>query len=527
MPRLLHGEVISTAKVMAAYDDIARRSRDVSLGSFVLAPPSFSKFGFLFPTLQSEAANLLPTSSQTREALIALGRTMRDTSQGEAAGDSTIPAAYTYFGQFIDHDVTLDMVSAPTEMDLFRADLAPLSQDAVREQLHNARTPMLDLDNVYGLPAPFNGEKLGIGKVTRLNGPQAPLSRPAHATDDDHDVPREGRHADPRDDRAALIGDPRDDENTVIAQLQCAFLRAHNAFVDQGHSFGEARTLLTQHYQYLVVHDFLKRVADPAVVDDILQNGNRLYNPGEGPLYMPLEFSVAAYRFGHSMVRRAYNFNLNFNDSGEVGTFPAGLELLFTFTALSGQLGNEQLGESDTLPDNWIIEWQRFVNEGQGSNRARKIDTKLVEPLFELRDVQGKPLSGQGADFGSLAVRNLLRGYLLRLPTGQAVAQALGHTPLTAQELETAANDDAQAAALRDGGFTERTPLWYYLLAEAAHGGGQHLGPVGSTIVAEVLIGLCRRSPNSILTRDWNPSLGGTSGSFELSDLLRLAGVLS
>ena len=39
--------------------------------------------------------------------------------------------------------------------------------------------------------------------------------------------------------------------------------------------------------------------------------------------------------------------------------------------------------------------------------------------------------------------------------------------------------------------------LWHYLLAEANHHGGQRLGPVGSTIIADVLIGLVRRSDDS------------------------------
>ena len=125
-------------------------------------------------------------------------------------------------------------------------------------------------------------------------------------------------------------------------------------------------------------------------------------------------------------------------------------------------------------------------------------------------------------------MRNLLRGYLLGLPTGQAVAKALGETPLMAQALKDAAGDEAQAEALEDGGFLERTPLWYYVLAEAAHGGGQRLGPVGGTVVAEVLIGLCRRSPESILDDpNWQPTLTEGGGSFELSSLLRSAGVLT
>jgi hypothetical protein len=137
-------------------------------------------------------------------------------------------------------------------------------------------------------------------------------------------------------------------------------------------------------------------------------------------------------------------------------------------------------------------------------------------------------------------VRNLLRGYLLRIPTGQAVAAALGRAPLTPAQLEASAVSPAQVDVLRDAGFLERTPLWYYILAEAAAaatpapgeaagGGGERLGPVGSTIVAEVLIGLVRRSEDSILGRaHWQPSLPSTQpGTFELADLLRFAKVLA
>jgi hypothetical protein len=181
---------------------------------------------------------------------------------------------------------------------------------------------------------------------------------------------------------------------------------------------------------------------------------------------------------------------------------------------------------TDTLPENWIIEWENFVDAGTPFNKARRIDTKLVEPLFHLPNVQGQPEQGDGA---RLAVRNLLRGYLLRIPTGQAVSQALGQTPLTPAEIEAATASDEQVRVLREARFLERTPLWYYVLAEAAaRAGGQHLGPVGSAIVAEVLIGLVRRSQDSILRhKHWRPSLPSAQpGTFTLSDLLTFAGVL-
>ncbi|HYP53233.1 MAG TPA: peroxidase family protein [Pyrinomonadaceae bacterium] len=333
------------------------------------------------------------------------------------------------------------------------------------------------------------------------------------------------------------MGDPRNDENTIVAQLHTAFLRAHNALVKRGLTFAQARRELTQHYQHIVIHEFLKTIADPQIVDRIIRYGNRFYDASGPRFFMPLEFAVAAYRFGHTLVRSTYDFNLNFNTSDQPGTVPASLQLLFTFTALSGQLGpgGTPGAGSDTLPDNWIIEWENFVGAGRPVQWARRVDTKLAEPLFELRDLLGNPV--QPPDGARLAVRNLLRGYLLRMPTGQAVARAIGAQPLTPPELMAVASsvpaapgEESQATVLRDSAFLRRTPLWYYVLAEgAARGGGNRLSPVGSTIVAEVLIGLVRRSNDSILSgpSTWRPTLPGERpGRFTLADLLRLAGVL-
>ena len=274
-----------------------------------------------------------------------------------------------------------------------------------------------------------------IGKVTKLNGTSVPFKRPP-GKGDDNDLPREPRNADPLHDRAALIGDPRNDENLIIAQLHLAFLKAHNRLVDQGRTFEEARRLLRQHYQHIVLHDFLKRVADPAIVDAIITDGNRFYDAMGEPFFLPLEFTVAAFRFGHTMIRDTYDFNLNFPD--------ATLGLLFTFTALSGELG-----DFDTLPDNWIIQWERFIAAGGGRNKARKFDTKLVRrpvpaPDGHRRDPSSRP------DAANLAVRNLLRGYGLRMPTGQAMANRLGLPVLTAAQLEAAAASDTPGRRAQD-----------------------------------------------------------------------------
>ena len=521
MPRLAHGAVPTPKQLRAAQRDLATSATDVELGFAVAGPAALQDFDFLFLQLQDNAANLLPQSATTPARLKELGRTMVD--PGTATGDSDIPAIYTYFGQFVDHDITLESGSFTTTK-LLSATMVPLGLDKIRNDLKNLRTATLELDSLYGPLAPRgfpNLNKLLLGRVTPLQGTAKPSLRP-RGKGDDNDLPREPRSPDITHDRAARIGDPRNDENLIIAQLHLAFLKAHNRLVDQGRTFAQARRLLRQHYQHIVLHDFLKRVADPTVLDRILQQGNRLYDALAEPFFLPLEFTVAAFRFGHTMIRDNYDFNLNFNRSGEPGTIAADLGLLFTFTALSGELG-----DFDTLPDNWIIEWEHFVDTGTGAaNRARKFDTKLAGGLFHLQTLQGQ--EQRPADAARLAVRNLLRGYGLRMPTGQAVARHLGLPVLTATQLKTAAASTTQASVLQNTGFLTRTPLWYYLLAEAKHHGGQRLGPVGSTIVAEVLIGLVRRSDDSILrTPGWTPSLPAANpGRFELADLLRFAKVL-
>jgi hypothetical protein len=145
--------------------------------------------------------------------------------------------------------------------------------------------------------------------------------------------------------------------------------------------------------------------------------------------------------------------------------------------------------------------------------------------LFDLTEFN-KPMPVEAR----LPVRNLLRGYMLRLPFGQAVARALDVRVMSPAEIEEVAQrvSAEQLAAVRAGGFSERTPLWYYILAEAAAEPSDRLGPVGSNLVAEVLIGLIRGSKDSILRKkDWQPTLGTTPGQFDLRDLLQLADVLN
>ncbi len=451
-------------------------------------------FGYMFPELQLDDANLLEDSATTEENLRRLGRVMRDPGETTIEG-IPVPAIHTFFGQFVDHELTLERGSA----DILLSAPRVLRLDEIQTKIVNSRSPDLDLDSVYGpdidgmLPPrdPSFPAKMAIAAVEPFRG--LPKGKDVW-----HDFPRLLPQGTP------LIGDSRNDENIIVSQLHIAFLRAHNTLITYGHRFEGARRLLRQHYQWIVLHDFLERIADPKIVELITHRGPRFFNPAPGSFFLPLEFSVAAYRFGHSKVRAGYG---SFNELNIGG----GLDLLFR--------------PRRRLTDDWIIEWPSFLDPQNPKRFPRPLDPSLTPKLLEL-PVTTLPARDREPN---LAIRNLIRGYILRMPTGQALAGAMGIVPMTPEEIASVASRfEGQVKALEEGRFLTKTPLWFYILAEAAfHSQGYHLGPVGSTIVAEVLIGVLRNSTDSILTdTQWRgPTLGATAGKFDLEDLLKLAGV--
>lgn len=532
-----------------------------------------SPFDYMFGDLAAgfPAHHLPGNPADVRRQLTALGVAMATENVADddplRPGDSVIPAVYTYWGQFIDHDITANTDRNNALTDLRQPDLTPINPQVVRENLRNLRQPTLNLDSVYGdgpdfagegseSAALYNGIELRVDDV--FAGDNIPGDHIPPADDLKHDLPRRLDAGLPPEATAeereihrttAIIGDARNDENLVVAQFHVAFLRFHNNVVtylretSNGYQmsdqeiFLQARDLVRWHYQWLVVHDYLKTIAMPGVVDKVLLDGNRHYVLGDGQEpYMPIEFSVAAYRFGHSMVRSSYDFNRNFGrkDGGRGVVLPsAPFGLLFAFTGgHKGPFG----GTSDsTLPFNWVIEWARFVDKGDGEadHFARRIDTKLAQPLAEMvNQVSGEDANAPAdiqAMLKGLAIRNLLRGYHLSLPTGQAVAAKIGARPLTTDDLQRG-NSQQLNDALQP--FLEHTPLWFYILKEAeirCH--GNFLGEVGSRIVAETLIGQLRADPESYLGqyRGWNPAKGVRLPNGEpivtITDLFRFAGV--
>lgn len=561
-------------------------------------------FDYLFPKLATDPAAHLPAGDPAKNAAVvaglkALGDAMVEDSlaPGEGTlqptGNSTIPPIFTYWGQFIDHDLTANTDRDSKISDITKPDLAPLDPAFVVQNLKNLRQPTVNLDSVYGDGPAFDskkptqagrmydGIKLRVGKVAlNPNNPPIPgvpippdrLEGEGDAAkfisvDPNRDLPRIGAlitqgvvkkedfpeefRKKPNFEQLAFIADARNDENLIIAQLHTAVLRFHNAVVDwvkanepndyQGRKRSEARLferaqqLTRWHYQWLVVNDFLKTMTVAGIVDNVLLGKPKHYAPRNGKPYMPLEFSVAAYRFGHTMVRAAYDHNRNFGRPAP-RQLPvidnASFDNLFAFTG-SGQPPFR--GPTKVLPFNWIIEWDRFIDKGSlfPDHFARKIDTRLAPPLRNMLNQGNDPTLAPDikAILKRLARRNLLRGYHLSIPTGQSVAAAMGVAPLTANELRLG-NSGPLNQVLEDNGFLDRTPLWFYVLKEAeVRANGNSLGELGSRIVCETIIGQLLNDPESYLKQQggWDPSKGAKLPNGDLivtiRDLFKFAGL--
>ena len=308
-------------------------------------------------------------------------------------------------------------------------------------------------------------------------------------------------------------------------------MRFHNRLVDVlGVPFEEARRLTRWHFQWVVVHDFLPRVVGSGMVGQVLEErGDRPAkvrldffkpkNPNQPML--PVEFAAAAYRFGHSMIRRRYTMSKVGSTTTRALIFGADPD----DPTLDPVFPN--LGGSRPIPPKLVAQWSNLFEVDGGLNRsggprpARKIDSSLSFPLANL------PASALASapQVGSLAERNLLRGKRLGLPSGQRVAAEIGAPGLTNTQL-----DPDRRLGLGAPGWGGEAPLWFYILKEAEllHAGEQ-LGPVGGRIVAEVLLGLLVRDKNSYLSTDPGfrptPPIAPAPGQFTTADLLKFAGV--
>jgi Animal haem peroxidase len=471
----------------------AARSRTVAT--------SPTTFGRLFPGLPAFA----PATDRVRDALRALGAPRGpldaedDLSKGPTLlitdptlslnnpNNPTHAAGTTFLGQFIDHDITFDTTSAmgvPTD---------PGSSP-------NGRTPSLDLDSVYGAGPVASPQLYDAVDRAKLRIDTGGIFE---------DLPRTGDGT-----NTAIVADPRNDENLMIAGLQCAFILFHNNAVEWARAngyaesaFAEARRLTTWHYHWVVLHEFLPSIVGQALVDEVARKGRRFYKPRMREGFIPVEFQAAAYRFGHSMVRPSYRANLKGDDGNPF------FGMVFDATG-EGQADPVDLRGGARAPRRFIG-WQTFFDFGDGEVKPnKKIDTRISTPLFNL------PLGAIASHDTpqSLPQRNLLRQLTWSLPSGQDVAKAMDVEKLTPDELKD----------VKPYGFDKSTPLWYYVLREAElRADGLTLGKVGGRIVAEVLIGLIQSDPSSFLVQkpSWTPTLTSAGSSFGMKHFLTFAGV--
>jgi Animal haem peroxidase len=526
--RLLTGAGVAGAGLVAASAGAMPGLTGSASAATSGAPANSGLFGRIFPQLAPFAS----VNSTVTAALMEVGQQggIMDALDDLAAGpkaliiDPTVngnptssnpygtnpdnpamTAGSTFVGQFTDHDITFDQTSQ-----------LGVSQNPLTSP--NARTPALDLDSVFG-GGPGIRPDLYVPNPDGSVGPQLQIgSGGVH-----EDVPRV---SDGDGTYSAILGDPRNDENLMIAGLQCAHILFYNrvlsdlgninlspypaaqgADLSNAHDqFLIARQITLWHYQWLLVNEHLPQIAGQAMVNNVLSQGNKFYNPPAGDAFMPIEFAAACYRFGHSMVRPSYraNFTSGTGDSTSPTADPFfGLVFDATEPNFSGPINYDR----DDLLGGYpaarrYIGWQTFFDLGDGQvKNNKKIDTKISSVLFTLPVPAIAPHTQTSPTV--LPQRNLLRQLTWGLPSGQAVAKAMGVPPLKPGDM---------------GGimdvylpFGSSTPLWYYILAEAkAVTGGVTLGPIAGRIVTETLIGLLRADATSYLSAQpgWTPFLG-------------------
>ncbi len=142
---------------------------------------------------------------------------------------------------------------------------------------------------------------------------------------------------------------------------------------------------------------------------------------------MPIEFSVAAFRLGHAMVRAALQLERGLRQRRRDARVPVHL------------LGARRRPRGRHPPASiWIADFRRLYDFGEANkpnltvpaakfNRAMRIDTTIVDPLQHLPpEAIGLPANaGFNDPRRNLAFRNLTRAKMLKLATGQQMATFL------------------------------------------------------------------------------------------------------
>ncbi|OIJ65007.1 hypothetical protein WN71_025745 [Streptomyces mangrovisoli] len=497
------------------------------------APENPKNFGIMFPSLRAKP--FAEPNDAVRKALEEVGRIggIMDAKEDLSAGperlllddkvngtptrsdqygsnpyNPTMTQGSTFFGQFIDHDVTFDRTT------VLGAPANPLISP-------NERSAALDLDILFG-GGPGHTPDLYVDNKSGTVGPKLRIGTGGVYESMPYVADGKGTYK-------TVTADPRNNETLMLEGLVVGYMKAYNRVLDDlksldlshiptakdadlssGHErYLAAKEVLLWHYHWLIVNEHLPQLVGQSLVDDILENGNRYYNPPKGNAFMPIEFGSGAYRFGHSQVDSSYrvNFTSGTGESSNPHKKPF-YALTFDHKSIPASKydDNTSYDRDDTLggypAKRRYIGWQTYFDFGDGQvMHNRKIDTKLTNILFKLPIPSIAP--GTEKSPVSLAQRNLLRQLTWATPSGQDLAELMKVDSLTKADLAEIGGVYAP--------FATKTPLWYYVLAEARTvNNGQSLGPVGGRIVAETLIGLVRAQSGSYLNKypKFKPFLG-------------------
>jgi hypothetical protein len=427
---------------------------------------------------------LLPPSAEAVntpayfQALYELGGAMLDDgSPLSRAPESPVTTGYTYFGQFIDHDITRDDSSIDDALTM------------VPEEIKNHQTPRLDLGHLYG-KGPFDPTDAKFYEPNDVRFKHGPRTGRGGGS---FDVGPDGKGT-------RLVADDRTVENVILRQVAAVFVNLHNCAVEQfrkdirqsAELFARARRQTVWQFQWLVYEDFLLWLLDDVVYETVFRRRQPMFE--WNVLSTPVEFSVAAMRFGHSLVREKY-FLSEDNEKNLAQLFAGGLR-------------------QETLPPDYEVDWSFFF-QGAGSGGSslfvRPIDTRISRSLHHLPEETKRLFNAASVDahallppdaLSKLPVRTLVRGAGLRLGSGQVAAKIFCESVLSEEELTTDREGQLTDAGtiLRDRKMSAETPLWYYILKESeVRYNGNRIGPVGSRIIAETLYGALLHDPESIL----------------------------
>lgn len=391
-----------------------------------------------------------------------------------------IPAIFTFVGQFIDHDLTMNAVN--------------LTLDQTGNAVVENASPTIDLDNIYGPRKVLNNALLAPGEDGK-----------PYSIFDNHgkfklkpigkgfDIPRPPK-PDDKGLQPAFITDARNDENQLVLQIHVLLMRVHNKLIEQMKTddVDKVRRELVTNFQSVVLNEYLPLIIEPKTLEFVLSEirkpdfGKLKHKPlrnlvdGTNVVRMPHEFAIG-FRFGHSQLRPAYKLNSNpavalFNNRHDDGA--------------------DDLRGSRPLAEDHVIDWDIFYPQTPPANenppnvhQSLLIDGKITPPVFDLPETA---IPDDIKFVGNLPHRNLIRSRMVGVVSGEELAEFYG-VPHSEQVtpgdiVDKNAPQHVLDLFRHDGHF--KTPLWYYILKEAeVKYGGQMLGPLGSRLVAEVLAG--------------------------------------